>query len=346
MRKVLRGPLVETVTILSVHDARWDDVIAAIPSADVYYERGYCQAGAQGDAELFVFQRNQGTVILPYIRIPSPIAGLFDAISPYGYSGPISNAQSERLWQDSALAFDDYCRGAGIVTTFHRFHPLLETHMNWGSLVKPCFLRHTCFIDLQEKDAIMRNMTSKCRNMVRKGCAHGLRMEIVGWGEGGHVFLPLYTGTMQRLGAHAPYFFSEAYFASLAGSLSEAPWVAIVYQSDVPCAAALLLRRRPFIHYHLAGWDVHFRNSAPNNFMLYQIALHAESEGYRLMHLGGGYAGDDDLFVFKAQFNMSGVRKFYVGEQIHLQREFAALCEMSGTDAQGDFFPPYRRKRA
>lgn len=337
-----------TTTILDASQPQWDEVMNSFHVSDVYFERGYCTACAafeQAEAYLFVFEMNGQRVVFPFLKGTSwsgrPDSDIW---SPYGYAGPLASSDCQLLASSSVEAFDSFCRRNRVVTSFTRFHPLLDTHRYWRSRLDATFVRHTCYIDLTSTELVIRNMKSECRNLVRKACRHGLGFRVVPWDEGKSVFLRLYDSTMSRLEAKSAYRFSTAYFSTLAKDLAESMWVSIVDQEGYPCAAALLLRHRPFVHYHLSGWDPQFRQCAPNNLLIYNTAVIAAEMGYRFFHLGGGYEGDDSLYHFKVSFNPHGKRRFLVGKWIHMPAEYEELCDFAGVrNATPAFFPPYRQ---
>ena len=141
-------------------DPEWTKALDRV-RGDFYYLPGYARlAAAQegGQPLLFVARHKQDIWLLPLIvrAIPSELAGrrvLYDAVSPYGYSGPlavVADASDFMRWNEHAAGL---LKAAlvrrGIVAAFIRLHPLrpaalgaLERH---GSLGAP---RATVVVDL------------------------------------------------------------------------------------------------------------------------------------------------------------------------------------------------------
>ena len=68
-------------------------------------------------------------------------------------------------------------------------------------------------------------------------------------------------------------------------------------------AASIIIGANGYLNYHLSGSKGEFRNLAPSNLMLYEIALWGSANGYRSFHMGGGVGSkEDNLYVFKKGF--------------------------------------------
>ena len=106
----------------------------------------------------------------------------------------------------SGPRYDEWARAHGVVSTFVRFHPLLQ---NQGGI-------HTggtgADIGWRLDHDLLAEMHPKHRNVVRKAQSAGLGTE-ENTGVGG--FQPLYAETMQRTGADPFYFFPPEYWTAL-----------------------------------------------------------------------------------------------------------------------------------
>ena len=103
------------------------------------------------------------------------------------------------------------------------------------------------------------------------------------------------------------------------------------------------------LHYHLSASLNEFKNLAPSNLLLWEVAKWGCKNGYKTFHLGGGLGCQEDgLYKFKKSFNKSGDIKFAVGKKIFDTNIYWKLVSISGkkTALQLEgFFPKYREER-
>ena len=71
---------------------------------------------------------------------------------------------------------------------------------------------------------------------------------------------------------------------------------------------------------------------APNNLLLYNVALWGAKNGFELFHLGGGVFDNDSLFSFKKSFNKNGVFDYYIGSNVFMQDECDYLIKIRSQD--------------
>jgi hypothetical protein len=293
--------------------AEWDAL-----GGDAYYRRAYVQSGCVLERGAPLLLEHEGAVFAA-IRRQGPV----DCITPYGYGGPTGAG----FWP----AYDEWAREHGVVTTFVRFHPLLQ---NAGGI-------HTeelaSTIGWRLDHDLLAEMHSKHRNVVRKGQAAGLGMDdATGVGE----FAPLYEETMRRAGADAFYFFPDEYWAALDG-LGEGLARFDCFHDEEVVASALCLASPPWLHYHLGAASEAGRRLGATTFLLYEIARWAQERGYERFHLGGGVGGGrDSLHEFKRRFDPGGELPMAIGKAVHDAEAYSRLGGNPG-DLSG-FFPAYR----
>ncbi len=74
-------------------DPAWEDALARVPH-DVYHLPGYSRVEAEVLAATpvaFVYRGERHTFLLPLLLRPVPGSAGMDAVSPYGYPGPVSD---------------------------------------------------------------------------------------------------------------------------------------------------------------------------------------------------------------------------------------------------------------
>ena len=79
-----------------------------------------------GAPAAFWFERDRRRLLIPLIVRDIPGSGLRDALSPYGYPGPVSDAapEDDDFWDAACTAFIETLRAQGVITAFMRMHPL------------------------------------------------------------------------------------------------------------------------------------------------------------------------------------------------------------------------------
>jgi hypothetical protein len=314
---------------MEVAAGEWNALLARLGLTDVYLSREYVQSACllEPGAPLFLAH---GDVVFPLIL--REFEGRHDAITPYGYGGPVAGdpAAAPAFY----AAYEEWCRARGIVSTFVRFHSLYENHRYSAFRTEP--LGATVAWRLGGEEPLER-LHAHHRRLVRKAERAGLTAEAR---EGADIreFVELYEATMRRLDADAFYLFSPDYWASLA----KLPTLLVEARRDGELLAAVLcFASSPWLHYHLGGQSDEGRRLGGSHLALLEAARWGRDHGYELLHLGGGIGSRrDSLFEFKQRFDPgAGEREFFVGKAIH---DDAAYRELAGAISLDGFFPAYR----
>jgi hypothetical protein len=347
-----------SVFLLGVeHAEQWNEYLRQVPQSDIYFTAEYCriyEENGDGKAQLFVYHRGDQFVCYPYllrnISILPIIARLnldyevYDISTPYGYGGPLTNVldTQERLslFREFELAFHEYCKENKIVTEFVRFHPILNNEQDYQA-VDPSFVRNTIYINLDEED-LQKQYSKDNRNRIRRAHKEGLTVAHADIHDLSHL-LELYYSTMDKKQAQNYYYFSEQFFANTVQFLGTNVELVEVKCDDLVIASAMFMHKGEFVHYHLMGSDKRFLPAAPINLLIHYAALRAKERGYRYLHLGGGYTGNDNLFRFKRSFNEQQMADFYIGKKVHCTSLYEAITQrIEMPTAAQDYFPVYR----
>jgi hypothetical protein len=338
----------------------WYAYLDRLPKADVYYTPHYYavyERNGEGIAQLFLYCEGDVFVYYPYLLrrisdLPSVQAAgiereLFDISTPYGYGGPVTNVEdpAERgpLFRRFERAFHAYCARKGIVTEFVRFHPLLENYKDYKA-VQPIFVRNTAYIDLAgSENDITESYSRDNHNRLRRAIKEGLQVAFKDPMNTGNL-QDLFRATMEKKKKKADDydFFNESFFRSTTQLLKGNIQLVEVTRGERTIASALFMHYGDFMHYHLMGSDKEYLLVAPENLLLHHAAVWAQKQGFRYLHLGGGYTGDDNLFRFKSSFNERTAADFYIGKSVHCPQIYASL--VSGLDdvETSGYFPAYR----
>lgn len=341
----------------------WREWLAKVADSDFYDLPEYhalAQRQGEGEALLLAFQQDGATILLPLLLRPLGMvegleaagAGLFDATSVYGYSGPITSGEAPSALIISAFhaALSDFARSNGIVSIFSRLHPLRDGDLVLGGLGEIRTHGPTVSIDLTlSADEQWRKYRSNHRRNILKLRAMGYECIASDSDEALAEFSDIYRETMERRDAAATYFFDDDYFRALRdmGCFS----FLLCRLNGSPAAGALVSSCNGISQYHLGGTTEAHLGAAPMKLVFDELRLWAAAQGCSVLHLGGGLGAQcDSLFNFKAGFS-DRRHTFKTWRWTANEEKAAALLEARGAwanahglsfDPEGAF-PPYRQ---
>jgi hypothetical protein len=324
----------------------WDPLLGRIGCGDTYLLRGYVESAClldRGTPLLLHLSDGGGDVVFALIlREIDGGAGRCDAITPYGYGGPVGVGPEPPIESFYEL-YENWCLSRSVVSTFIRFHPLFANQRQApdGVHVEP--LADTIAWSLQQDLDLFASLHPKHRNKVRKARAAGLEVGVREAPPSLSEFAALYEATMNRLGADDFYFFPAAYWQSLATAMRERIVLVEARFAGELAAAALCFATPPWLHYHVSGTNEHGREAAAANLVLFEAACWGQRRRFEQFHLGGGAGGrQDTLFHFKQRFFPPGRREASVGKLVHDVETYCALAGLPELRLDG-YFPAYRR---
>lgn len=325
--------------IIDTADAEeWHTVLHRFQGADAYflpeYHRAY-ELNGDGKALAFVFEDDGCTLFYPFFlrrieRVGSKLLGeaLYDIETVYGYSGPLSTTPEREFLRKGWEEFSTWCRDQRVVAEFIRFNPLSGNVRYVDESCQVLQDRETVVVKLDwSADQLWQAYPSVQRNMVRKALRKGLVCKDTDADGAAHFFKDLYRKSMERVGAHLYYYFSDAYFNYLCNGSNQWVKAFVVWAGGEALAVGLFLLYGDRIHYHLAGSAAEYREAAPNNLLLHTVSEWGRERGFRWLHLGAGRTAEpnDGLSSFKA--SISRLRfPFHVGKRIHNLDAYDALC--------------------
>ncbi len=327
-------------SLLAPGAPEWDRVLGSYPH-DFHHEPGYaalCAAHEAGTPRALYVQDGDRRMLLQLL-----LRDGLDGVSPYGYPGPIGDAD---FFTDALQAGLERARSEGLVSIFVRLHPLLNAipPADVGTLV-----HHgaTVSIDLRLSDEAMWSQTradhrNQINRAIRMGHTASIDTEFVRYDE----FQGVYRSTMRRVGASDYYLFDEAYFAELHSVLGDRLHLCVVEIDGAFAGGGLFVETDGLVQYHLSGMAEAFVRDRPTKLMLHFARGWAKERGDTRLHLGGGVGGSEDsLFDFKAGFSPD--RHPY--HTLRLVADTARYAELvRERDPQADprdlrgYFPAYR----
>jgi serine/alanine adding enzyme len=335
-----------TAGLVEVPPENWDALLARLGRVDAYLLRGYLESSSlleRGTPTFLHLSEAGGDVVFAVIlREIDGADGRLDAITPYGYGGPVA-VGAEPPVDDFYELYEGWCASHGVVSTFIRFHPLFANQRQAAASVHVERLADTIAWSLDRDLDLFASLHPKHRNKVRKARAAGLEVTVRKAPPSLAEFASLYASTMSRLGATDFYFFPDEYWRSLETGMREWNLLVEARQGDELAAAALCFATAPWLHYHVSGTSERGREAAAANLVLFEAACWGQSQGFDQFHLGGGAGGrEDSLFHFKQRFFPEGRREASVGKLVHDSKTYSSLAGMSDLRLDG-FFPGYRK---
>lgn len=327
---------------------------------DIYFTPQYCKIyenNGEGILKNFSLNSKHGKVyynfLLREIKYSVGNEKYYDIITPYGYGGPLflNYSTKENLKQliiEFKDKFEKYCSENKIVSEFVRFHPLIKNYLFMDNYMEISYIRDTVYMNLDSEEQIWQDITSKCRNMIRKAEKNDIKIELDNSKEALQSFIRLYKITMDKNKATSYYYFKDDFFHDTFSLLKGNIYIFNAKYENKIISSALIMKYNEFAHYHFSGSDIEYLKLASNNLLLYKAALWAYKNGCKYFHLGGGYLGNNDnLFKFKKSFSKNNIVNFYIGKKIHNKLVYDKLVEewqkMKGNhDSNINYFPLYR----
>jgi serine/alanine adding enzyme len=302
---------------------------------DAYFRRDYAEISAVLEGGEAVFLEADGGFFPVIVREKS---GVKDVTNPYGFGGAVAaDRDAGRRFYET---YQRWCGENSIVTSFIRFHPLLENHR----YAEPLFHLEAVAgsVSWRLEDDLFAGMHAHHRRAVRKAERSGLEVVVREAPDRLDRFASLYEQTMRRQRASAFYFFPEAYWHGL----QNREWLLLLeaHIGAETVAAILCLAAPPWLHYHLGASADAARNTGASHLLIYSAARWVQERGYEQFHLGAGVGGSGGaLLEWKRRFYPSELREQWIGKAVHDENRYRELTGTTSVGYEG-FFPAYRRE--
>lgn len=324
---------------------------------DFHHLPSYLELVAQPDEKpcAFVAESGEHGLLFPLLLRPVPTQlgmgeQMLDAISPYGYPGPIVTRGAPIEFVQAALrGFVELLAQKNVVAGFFRLHTILNSPDQFGDLGELVNHGPSVYIDLTHSE---EELWAQTRRGHKRDLAalekRGYTITMDDWGKFDD-FLICYYDSMRRLNASEFYFFSKSYFEGLRACLGDDRiHLCLVHLNGEIACAGLVTEMNGLCQYHLSATsDLHF-NDHPSKLMLHYLRGWLKNRGNRIYHVGGGVGAlRDTLHLFKTGFSPYSA-DFYTWRIVSSPKRYeellAAWCAMSGREPieREAYFPQYR----
>jgi len=339
-----------TAALVTPDEETWRSTLETCQH-DLYHLPAYARLDATtgaGRPRAFVYQEGEKALLLPLVVQDIPGEEYQDAVSPYGYSGPVSNVAIEQgdFWARAAVALTSTLRENGIIAAFVRLHPLLPVPHNAlatvGTLVKH---GDTVVIDADlPPETVWSRTRQSHRRAITQARQTGMQVHINDWG---HLddFIQTYRQTMVRLGAAECYLFDADYFWRLRRDLGDHVHLAAAVMSGEFVGGLLFFHYRGAAHAHLSCTIEDPVARGSSKLLDDEVRRWVQQREGLTYHLGGGVGGkNDSLYEYKRGFSPHSC-PFYTWRIVADRAAYVAVSERSGasgSDAGSGYFPAYR----
>lgn len=305
------------IHLIDPEDGRWAETLPLVPH-EFYHLPGYLSLEArrmQGTAKALYAEEGAWRLLLPLVlrEVPEAVAettagaGKQDAVSPWGYPGPLvagPAAGCDAFLERALLAGRELLRAAGVIALFVRLSPLFPIPAALGRVGKlvthgPCF-----WLDLEESpEELQSQLRPRYRSYLNALHRDGVEARFLPFASKMDEFIALNYHTMERVGAADWYYFDRGFYEGLAALLGDSLKLCAVELDGGLLAAGLFIASGGIVQYYVSGVDKRLGQPHATKLMITTVRDWAKGAGHRRFNLGGGVgANDDALSQFKRGF--------------------------------------------
>jgi Acetyltransferase (GNAT) domain len=321
-------------------------------SHDIYHVPEYVVLDARGSGgapTAFWYAEGSRVLLLPLVLRAVPGTTLSDVVSPYGYSGPVSDAgpADTDFWHRACLAMVDTLSAHGVVTAFVRLNPLLPVPLDAlgrVGLVK----QHgeTVSVDLSlSVEEMWRKTRRGHRKEINQARRAGVDVVVDEWDRLGE-WAVTYYDNMRRVGAAEYYFFPVEHLVALHEALGDRMHLALTVASGEVIGGHVFFEYRGIVQSHLGSASRDGLECHSDKLLDDEMRRWTKRRGNSVYHLGGGLGGRDDaLFWYKTGFS-DRRHPFHTWRVVTDPAAYDAIVRQKGASLDSDlmsgYFPAYR----
>lgn len=341
----------KSILILDITDSRWSEIVSKSVNYDFYHTQSYHQLETEKKPVLFVAFLDQNFIAVPILIREIPNSNYHDCTSTYGYCGPISSVEYEKIPPEHIAYFQtqllDYFKKNSIVSAFFRLHPIYNNSIvlsGFGNLVdvNKTVLINTLATDDEQRKSYRKSIIYEI-NQLRKSdniVFEATKKEAI------NEFVVLYRSTMKKVAATSEYYFDEEYFTNFLNCKDFEKIILLSKQNGNITAGAIFTITNGVMQYHLSGSKEYSGKHSPMKLIIDEARSIATNRKCKFLHLGGGFGGSDidSLFQFKSGF--SDLRCNFKNWNLIVDKKiYKQLTLLNNSyDTDSSFFPLYRTK--
>lgn len=294
-----------------------------IPFIDIYFDNLYgdaCEYSDNAEWECCIYKDLIYVYIKKKIIFDNTI--YYELITPYGYSGYYFK------YNETYNTFIDLFRqkayNMNYIVEIVRQNPYINIFLNKYEI----FISKTTFGIKLNKYKDFENYLINTSRDNRRGyniaIKNNLEFELNSFDNINlQNFKEIYNITMTNLNATNYYYFNNEYYNSFF-NFKDKLFIANIKKNEKIISSAIIFKYNNFLHYHLGGSLLEYRNIRPNNFLHCNIIKYGIENNFDLYHLGGGLKDEDSLFIFKnkiadTKFNYN-IYKNIINEKIYNEK--------------------------
>lgn len=287
----------------------WNQVVNKSLIYDFYHTWYYHSLESTGEPFLFIYQEREDFVALPLLRRKIENSRFCDYSSVYGYAGPISNMEFEKIdhqfIDNFKQAFLGFLKEEQNVSVFSRLHPIINQQSFLEKFGGICDNGKTVVIDLTLPIEVQRLKYRKAiRQKINQLRRKGYVVKEAQTNDEISEFVRIYNDNMVKVKASSYYHFTEQYFVEMLFSSEFQSKLLLIYNNDVIAAGAVVTFSNNIMQFHLAATNNDYLYEAPMKLLIDESSVIGKALGMHYLHLGGGVGGkEDSLFEFKSGFS-------------------------------------------
>ena len=340
----------------------WNEALAHVRH-DLYQLPGYATFSSiheePGEPLAFIAEDDGCWFLTPLIvrPLPADVAGrdgLYDAVSPKFYAGPVLGVtpcnQVEQFATEAIAGFREALAGRNVISAFIRMHPLYTPDLRAFDAAGPVVDHGDAVsIDLSlTPEELWRQTRANHRRDINKARRAGYTFRVDSEWERLDEFVAIYAETMERLDAVPSWRLSSEYFLALREQVGDHVKLGMVELDGELACGALLSEVGPMVEYHLGGTLDRHLNMRPSKLLIHEATLWSKDRGASIFHLAGSLRRGDSLQRFKLGFTPL-VHRVLSWRVVTDELRYAELEERweqrhrHQADAPDAFFPAYRK---
>jgi len=221
----------------------------------------------------------------------------YDLITPYGYSGFFY--ENDDTFKEFIILFREKAIKLNYITEVVRQNPYIDIHITDYDIITSKTTFGVTLINFNTFNDYLHNTHADNKRGFKIALKNKLSFKIEDFNDANLMkFKAVYEQNMQVLKSDPYYYFNNDYYDAL-GDIKNHLFFANAYKDSILIASYLIINYNNFLHYHLGGSLLEYRNTRPNNFLHCKIVEYGILHTFHLYHLGGGLNEHDTLCTFK-----------------------------------------------